>query len=213
MRAAIYARYSSDLQREASIEDQVRICTSLARQRGWTVSEIFSDSAISGSTNQRPGFQQMLLAVQDGRIDVVVAEALDRLSRDQEHIAGLYKQLAFNQVKIVTIADGEVTEVHIGLKGTMSALFLKDLGQKTWRGLEGRIGKSKSAGGISFGYDITRGLDEKGRTTSGERVINPVEAEIVVRIFREFAAGRSPRAIAINLNRDGIRPTKSRAKN
>jgi DNA invertase Pin-like site-specific DNA recombinase len=72
-----------------------------------------------------------------GAFDVVVAEALDRLSRDQEEVAALFKHLSFAGVKLVTLAEGEINELRVGLKGTMNALFLKDLAQKVRRGLEG----------------------------------------------------------------------------
>jgi site-specific DNA recombinase len=65
------------------------------------------------------------------RFDVVLAEALDRFSRDQEDTAGLFKRLTFAGVNIVTIAEGDITHLHVGLKGTMNALFLKDLADKT----------------------------------------------------------------------------------
>jgi site-specific DNA recombinase len=52
-------------------------------------------------------------------------------------------------VKMVTLAEGEISALHVGLKGTMNALFLKDLGQKTWRGLEGRVRDGRSGGGRS----------------------------------------------------------------
>jgi len=86
-----------------------------------------------------------------------VAESLDRLSRDQEHVAALYKQLSFQGVLLLTIGEGEISELHVGLKGAMSALYLKDLAQKTRRGLEGRIRQGRSAGGLSYGYRIVRG--------------------------------------------------------
>ena len=79
--------------------------------------------------------------------DIVVAEALDRLSRDQEDVAALYKQLRFADIKLITLAEGEVTELHVGLMGTVNALYLKDLAAKTHRGLEGRVRKGRSAGG------------------------------------------------------------------
>ena len=65
--------------------------------------------------------------------DLVVTEALDRLSRDQETIAGIFKRLRYVSVGIFTLADGEVSDIYVGLKGTMSALFLADLAQKTRR--------------------------------------------------------------------------------
>ena len=92
MRAVIYARYSSDNQREASIEDQVRICRERIEREGWTLTEIYSDASISGATTLRPGYQMLLEHARNGAFDFVIAEALDRLSRDLEDIAGLFKQ-------------------------------------------------------------------------------------------------------------------------
>ena len=161
-RAVIYARYSSDNQRDASIEDQVRQCRARIDQEGWQTGEVYSDHAISGATTLRPGYQKMLEDARAGRFEVLVAEALDRLSRDQENIAGLFKQLSFAGVRLITLSEGEVGELHVGLKGTMNALFLKDLAQKTRRGLEGRIRQGKSGGGLCFGYDVVHSVDPAG---------------------------------------------------
>lgn len=138
-RAAIYARYSSDRQRDASIEDQVRVCRRRIAQEGWAEGPIYTDHAISGASHLRPGYQKLLEDVRAGRVEAVVAESLDRLSRDQEHVAALFKLLSFHGIPLVTVGEGAVTELHVGLKGTMSALYLKDLADKTRRGLEGRV--------------------------------------------------------------------------
>ena len=92
-RVAIYARYSTDLQREASIEDQIRVCQDRARREGWKVVNCYTDHAVSGASLMRPGLQMMMQDAADGKFSVVVAEALDRLSRDQEDIAGFYKRM------------------------------------------------------------------------------------------------------------------------
>ena len=126
-RVAIYARFISDLQRDASIEDQVRRCRGLVEREGWSVVETFTDFAMSGSSALRPSYQALLAAVRAGQVDVVVSESLDCLSRDQEHVAALHKQKRFAGVRIVTLSEGEVSELHMGLKGTMGALYIKDL--------------------------------------------------------------------------------------
>ena len=203
-RAVIYARYSSENQRDASIEDQVRQCRARIDQEQWQRGEVYSDHAISGATTLRPGYQKMLEDARAGRFEVLVAEALDRLSRDQENIAGLFKQLTFAGVRLVTLSEGDIGELHVGLKGTMNALFLKDLAHKTRRGLEGRIRQGKSGGGLCFGYDVVHKVDPAGEPVHGERRINEVEAAIVCRVFQEFAQGRSPRAIAHALNKEAI---------
>ena len=204
MRVALYARYSTDLQREASIEDQLRLCRGHAERQGWTVVDSYSDRAISGASMLRPGLQELLADASRGRFDVVLAEAMDRLSRDQEDIAGLYKRLNFAGARIVTIAEGEISEMHIGLKGTMNALFLKDLALKTHRGMLGRVEAGKSGGGNAYGYKVIRSFNADGLPLAGEREIEPAEAETVRRIFRDFANEQSPRAIAGALNKENI---------
>ena len=204
MRAAIYARYSTELQREASIEDQVRICRRLISDRGWQVVEVYPDMGLSGSSHLRPSYQRLLEDARRGRFDIVVAESLDRISRDQEHMAAFHKQMSFLGIRTVTVGEGDISELHIGLKGTMSALYLKDLALKTHRGLEGRVRDGKAAGGLSYGYRLDRHPLPDGTFTTGDRRIDPEEAEVVRRIFRDFAGGLSPRAISIALNREGL---------
>src|SRR5262249_3799005 len=116
MRAAIYARYSSEHQRDASIEDQIRCCAALIAREGWISAASYTDHAVSGSIRLRAGYQKLLEDARSGRFEVVVAEALDRLSRDQEDVAALYKHLSFSGVKLITIGEGEISELHVGLK-------------------------------------------------------------------------------------------------
>jgi site-specific DNA recombinase len=138
------------------------------------------------------------------KFDIVMAEALDRFSRDQEDTAGLFKRLTFAGVNIVTLAEGDITHLHIGLKGTMNALFLKELAEKTRRGLRGRVEAGRSGGGISYGYRIVRRF-ENGVVTTGEREVVPEEAAIVRRIFNDYLAGSSPKQIAKTLNAEAVR--------
>jgi site-specific DNA recombinase len=202
---ALYARYSTDNQSVVSIEDQFRICREHAGRERWQVVDTYHDAAISGaSVILRPGVQSLLQDAQRGKFDIVLAEALDRVSRDQADVATLFKHLRFAGVQIVTLAEGEISELHVGLKGTMNALFLKDLAAKTHRGLRGRVEKGKAGGGLCYGYSVVKRTDSEGEPVRGERKINEAEAAIVRRIFREFAVGKSPRAIATDLNRDGI---------
>ena len=204
MRVAIYARYSSSNQRAVSIDDQVFNCQARIEAEGWTLVETYSDHAISGASLLRAGYQAMLEDARAGRLDIVIAEALDRLSRDQEDVAALYKQLSFSGVTLITLSEGEISELHVGLKGTMNALFLKDLALKTHRGLAGRVRSGKSGGGKAYGYDVVRELDEDGEPVRGNQTINQAEARVVERIFRDYINGKSPRAIAITLNKEMV---------
>nr|WP_297109242.1 recombinase family protein [uncultured Devosia sp.] len=196
---------STDKQSEHSVDDQLRLCRDHAIAHGWEIAKAYTDRAITGSTMiLRPGVQQLMEAIRERQVDVVLAESLDRLSRDQEDIAHIYKRIRHADMRLVTLVEGEIGELHIGLKGTMGAIFLKDLAQKTHRGLEGRALAGKSAGGKCYGYDVVRKLDEKGEPIRGDRAINEEQAAVIVRIFRDFVAGKSAKRIAQDLNRDGI---------
>ena len=158
---------------------------------------------MSGASLLRPGIQQLLIDGGKRQFDVVYAEALDRISRDQEDVAAVFKRLQFVDVPIVTVAEGLISELHVGLKGTMNALYLKDLAEKTRRGLRGRVEAGHSGGGNSYGYDVIVGT-VGNEIERGERRINTRQAEIILRIFTEYAAGVSPRSIAKKLNQEGM---------
>ena len=201
MRCAIYARFSSDLQDERSIADQVSLCRARAAREGWSVVEKFSDAAISGTVNidRRPGLANLLTAAADGRFEILLTELIDRLSRDLEHIAGLHKRMRFLGVKIVTLSDGEIGKLHVAMRGLVSDLYLDDLAQKTRRGQIGRVQAGRIPGGRCYGYRVGEG------TERGVRMINAAEADIVRRIFEEYVAGKSPLAIVAALNREGVK--------
>ncbi len=174
LRACIYARYSSDLQSDASIEDQIRLASEKAKAEGWDLGNCYSDAGISGASLMRPGIQSLLTAAMNGEFDILICEALDRLSRDQEDIAGIYKRMEFAGVKIITLSEGEISTLHIGLKGTMNAMCLKDLADKTRRGLRGRVEKGKSGGGIAYGYKVVKQFNSEGEAIRGDREINEI---------------------------------------
>lgn len=112
------------------------------------------------ATRDRPGYNTLLQSAQAGDFDIVLAESLDRLSRDLEEVARLYKLLTFASVKLITLSEGEINELHVGLRGTMGALYLKDLADKTRRGLEGRVRAGRSAGGLAYGYEVVKSGSE-----------------------------------------------------
>ena len=197
MKVALYARYSSDNQRDASIEDQFRSCREFAKRQGWHIEQEYADHAVSGATLLRPGIQTLIRDTLAGRFDVVCAESLDRFSRDQEDTAALFKKFTFRGIRIVTLGEGDITHLHIGFKGAMNALYLKDLAEKTHRGLRGRVEAGKSGGGRCYGYRVAP-------NTTGELAIEPAEAGIVERMFRDYASGGSPQSIAKQLNAEHV---------
>src|SRR5215831_18851966 len=103
MIAVIYARFSSELQRDASIEDQIRLCRARIEHEGWQYLHAYTDRAVSGASALRPAYQTLLQDARRGQFDIVVAEALDRLSRDQEDVAALFKRLRFAGVRLFTL--------------------------------------------------------------------------------------------------------------
>lgn len=97
-----------------------------------------------------------------------------------------------------------VSELHIGLTGTMNALFLKELGRKTHPGLKGRALAGKSAGGLTYAYKAVAKFASDGAPIRGDRDIDPVQAAVVRRIFADYAKGLSPKKIAEALNLEQI---------
>ena len=159
---------------------------------------------MSGATLLRSGFQALMRDALNRRFDVVLAESLDRFSRDQEDTAGLFKRLTFAGVNIVTLAEGDITHLHIGVQGHDE----RPVPEGSRREDTSRIARAESrtaspAGGLCYGYRVVKALNG-GTVTTGEREIEPAEAAVVERMFREFVAGVSPKQIAKNLNREGV---------
>ncbi|MBZ7923143.1 recombinase family protein [Ensifer adhaerens] len=201
-RAAIYARFSTDLQSERSVDDQIELCREFATRQGYIVARSYFDKARSGaSIFGRDGLLSLMDDAREGKFDVVVVEALDRLSRDQEDLAGLHKRLTFAGVEIVAVHDGTADAIQVGIRGLVSTLFLADLKNKIRRGMTGVIRDGRHAGGRAYGYRPTPGQP-------GMLQIFEPEAEIVRRIFAETLGGSLPREIAADLNRDGISPPR-----
>jgi len=175
-----------------------------ASRKGWHIVETYADHGLSGAAMVRPGIQALMRDASEHRFDIVLAEALDRLSRDQEDTAHTYKRLTFFECRIHTLAEGDVDILHVGLKSTMNQLFLVDNRKKILRGQRGRVEQGKVAAGLAYGYDVVRKFDASGKPINGERTINESQARIVRRIFKEYAAGRSARGIAHMLNAEGV---------
>lgn len=203
-RCAIYLRFSDAKQSPMSIEDQLRLCRGLVERNGWAIVAVYEEPAISAAhTMTRPRYRQMVTDVKTGRFDVIVAESLDRLNRRLEDTARLFNELKFVGAGTITVAEGSITEMHVSIIGLLAELTLKSISEKTRRGVEGRVLAGKSGGGRAFGYNMVVGTGPKGQAT-GERKINETEAETVREIFRRFAAGEGPRAIAKDLNLRGV---------
>ena len=199
--AALYARYSTDLQSDRSIEDQFAECGSFAERNGFHIVERGEDRAKTSATLiDRDGLLGLLRKAKEGKFKALVVENLDRVARDTEDLHHVYKTLKFHGVEIHTMADGgAVSDMHVGFRGMMGEQFLAGLKRATRRGLRGRVTDGLFAGGRTFGYRAVEGK-------TGAREIDNEQAEIVRRIFREYVNGASPRAIALGLTRNSIIP-------
>lgn len=209
MKAAIYARYSTDLQDPRSISDQFVYCREYAARENIEVVRTFADEARSGgSMIDRDGLLDLMQAARAKQFDVVIVEALDRLSRDMEDLAGLHKRLQFAGVEIRAVNDGPgpVDEVVVGLKGLIGHMYRVDNAKKVRRGMFGVVREGRSAGGRAYGYRPVPGQ-------AGHLEVVAEEAEIIRRIFSEYLDGNSPRRIAWGLNRDHVPPPRGKAWN
>ncbi len=209
MRVLIYARYSTDLQNPLSIDTQLTMCRRELAQREWTEVGCYTDGAQSGATVHRPGLQAMLAAVGAGGIDVVFADAMDRISRSQADIASLYERLRFRGIRIVTRKEGEIGALHIGMMGTINAEQIAATSEKTRDALLKRHAMGKNPGGTAYGYEKRIFYDGAGERTKGLQQIVPSQAAIVVQIFEDYAAGMSPGSIVRRLNEEGVPPPRS----
>ena len=197
MRVSIYARYSSDLQRAASIEDQVLVCTERVVREKWTLAATYTDRGISGASHLRPGYQKLLEGARKGEFDIVLAEALDRISRDQEHVASFFKLIDFAGIRIVTLTEGEISELPCRAQRHDERPLPQGPRRQNapWAARPHRTGRS--GGGLCYGYTIVENGERGGRE------IVPAEAAVVRRILR-LAAGKSPRRMSpAELNREG----------
>jgi site-specific DNA recombinase len=191
MRAALYARFSTD--KQASIDDQLRVCRRIAQQHGLEVVATFEDAAISGGTAKRPGYQALLAAARRHDVEVIVAEDASRLWRNMAEQSPRLAELRDIGVHVVT-ADldtrTEAAEWMGAILGTAAQAYRSEIGRRTRRGLEGRAIKAMPTGGKAYGY----------RTEDGRRIVVPEQAAVVREIFERYANGESAHAIAIDLN-------------
>jgi DNA invertase Pin-like site-specific DNA recombinase len=205
--AAIYARFSTELQNEKSTEDQIALCRAYAARHQLNIVATFEDKARSGaSVFGRDGLMQLMDAARQNLFTVIIVEALDRLSRDMEDLAGIHKRLSFQGIEIQAVHDGTADSILIGIRGLVGQMQREDGAKKVRRGMAGVVRDGRHAGGRAYGYRAVPGKP-------GELEIVEDEAAIVRRIFAAYAAGRTPREIAHDLNREDIRPPRGRRWN
>jgi DNA invertase Pin-like site-specific DNA recombinase len=216
-RCAIYARYSSDLQRDTSIDDQVRRCEEYAQKNGWIVIMVFADRAISGA--DVAGRQQLQALMQEARrrnFDRLIVDDTSRLGRNLPQVRTIIDQLEYLDIQFSAVAQ-QIDSTHessrqlLTLNCFMDEQYIVGLRDKVHRGQEGRALAGFNPGGKCFGYrnvaveDASRtGKYGRPRVLGVQLEVIPSEAEVIRRIFEMFAGGYGLSRIAKQLNSEGV---------
>ena len=213
--AAIYARVSTDKQSKSSTADQVRKCREYADAHGLSVQaqNIFIDEAVSGVGADRAELQRMMSAALAPAhpFAAILVDDTSRLSRNMQDTLAIFEKLNFAGIQLVAVSQqidsrNDEADVLLAIHGLMDSRYVKELGKKTHRGLEGCVLRGLSAGGRCFGYDTF----SVGDGNSKQFIVNENEAAIVRRIFESYSRGLSLQKIAGELNAEGVRPPRPR---
>ena len=204
MKAVIYARYSSDSQREESIEGQLRECTAFAEKNGITILRHYIDRAFSAKTDNRPEFQAMIKDSSKKLFDMIIVWKLDRFARNRYDSARYKAQLKKNGVKVVsateTISDGAEGILLESMLEGMAEYYSADLAEKVVRGMTENALKCKYNGGTPpLGYVID---------SEQYFQIDPLTAPFVLEAFKRYDEGATMTQIRDWLNEKGIKNTR-----
>jgi site-specific DNA recombinase len=196
-RAVIYARYSSKMQTKLSIEGQIMVCRQVAERLGLTVIEVYADAAKSGQKERkREAYQRMLAAARNREFDFIIVEQWNRLSRGHV-VTRLWHQFTHWEIKMVDQRGIPATEVDINIASLYNAIYKPQLADFVRRGHVVAVKNGKFPGTPPYGYHRVEGK-------RGIIEVDLEQAKYIIRIFTEYAAGRSPRAICADLTREGV---------
>ncbi|MBQ9041603.1 MAG: recombinase family protein [Eggerthellaceae bacterium] len=200
--AVIYARYSSDKQREASIEDQLRVCRDFCAREGIQIVREYADHALSGKTDQRPQFREMIDNAPES--DIVLVYMFDRFSRSRYDSIVYKKALKDCGVRVVSaqeaVQDTPEGNLQESMLEVLSEYYVADMARKIRRGMEGNALKARNNGYKLFGYDTD--------PDTHRYIINDAEAAAVVEIFDRHLAGDSIYSIAREMRGRGWTTSK-----
>ncbi len=204
MKAVIYARYSSDNQREESIEGQIRECTTFAEKNGVTILRHYIDRAFSAKTDNRPEFQNMVKDSGKRLFDMVIVWKLDRFARNRYDSARYKATLKKNGVKVVSatevISDGAEGIILESVLEGYAEYYSADLSEKVVRGMTENALKSKYNGGtLPIGYLID---------SEQYFQLDPLTAPFVLEAFQRYDEGATMKEIRDYLNGQGVKNTR-----
>ena len=198
-RAAVYARYSSDNQRETSIDDQIGSCAAYARLNNMFIDprHVYKDAATSGSLRDRDGLTKMMDAAREKQFDVILVDDLSRLSRNNVQMLMHIGELTFLGIPLCAVADNldtsdEDSKLSYLVIGIVNEVYIDDLRKKTIRGQLGQKQRGFFIGEHTYGYKSEPfgevKIDKKGRARPDGYKMSMVPAEVAVvkRIFTLF---------------------------
>ena len=199
----IYARYSSHAQRDCSIEQQVEQCTAHARHLGIEIKQIYSDRAVSGKTDQRPAFQQMMKDAEKGGFKFVVAWKSNRIGRNMLQAMVNEERLSEVGVRCLYVEEDfdDNAAGRFALRNMMNVnqFYVENMAEDIRRGLRDSASQCKVLGNRTYGYE---------KDPSGKYAIRESEAEIVREIFRRILTGEAQIDIINDLNRRGLKTSR-----
>lgn len=220
LRVAAYARFSTDGQKETSIDDQLRTCREEATRRGMLLSDdlIFSDDAISGkqkATSKRDRYHALREAVRRGEVDVIICDQQCRLARHATESMSFFDELKAHRVRLLTAdgfdSTGSNAQLLYGIKSLFSEFFLDETRHRVLRGMKGEFERGNMVTAVPYGYEID--AIQSAQTGQCQWSINPAQGEVVKEIFRCRKDGMSFHQIAAILNGRGVAtPNKGKKK-
>ena len=201
MNAVIYARYSSDNQREESIEGQLRECKAFAEKNDITILSAYIDRALSAKTDNHPEFQRMIKDSGRNLFDAIIVWKLDRFARNRYDSAYYKSVLRKNGVKVIsateTISQGSEGILLESMLEGMAEYYSAELAEKVVRGMTENALKCKFNGGtLPVGYTID---------SEQHFQIDPLVAPAVLDAFTQYADGATMKEVTDRLNFKGIR--------
>ena len=201
--AVIYARFSSHNQQEQSIDGQLRYCKDYAERNAMKVINVYADRAISGTTDERPQFQQMIRDAKNKQFKYILVWKLDRFARNRYDSAVYKNQLKKCGVRVLSVTEfvGEGSEGVLleSILEAMAETYSLQLSENVRRGMRESVRNGLSCGGTApLGYDVV----------NKRYVVNEKEAEIVRYVYHQYASGKGKKEIINDLNAKGWRNKK-----
>lgn len=200
-RAICLGRHSSELQNPKSADDQIREAIAYCERHGWIVVRTEKDEARTGRTTVgRSGFYNVMAAAEAGECDVVVVEDISRMARDAADMLMAARKLSELDVVICTLGGGVIGGLELAIRAQMAQEQSEETARRVKRGHRSAAKDGRAIGGVAYGYLVLDEPDEHG----GKRGIDETKAKVVLRVFKDLAAGMSPHAVCSALNGEGV---------